>query len=280
MTAAERRRRQTDGGEPSLAGVIGDVEEYLRFELDEGETSVQVSPDVVNELGRAARIPSAAANPSGADVSRPAHTGVREKIGTPRAVDALNEIANSVRSCTRCVLHKTRTKTVPGQGCPTAELMFIGEAPGHDEDLQGLAFVGAAGQLLTKIIEAMGLTRDEVFIANILKCRPPGNETPLPEQMEACMPFLRAQIAAVGPKVIVTLGGTALQGLFGPTVPGVTRARGKWMVHEGIDTMPTFHPSYLLRSPSAKKDVWADMIEVLRRVGRTPPPRHKERAGD
>ena len=152
--------------------------------------------------------------------------------------------------------------------------MFVGEAPGEDEDLQGLAFVGRAGQLLTKMIQAMGYTREEVFIGNILKCRPPENRLPLPDEMETCLPYLRAQIAVLKPKVIVTLGATALRGLLkiDTSVTGITRLRGKWLSYEGVDLMPTLHPSYLLRTPSAKKDVWDDLKQVLHRIGRTPPP--------
>jgi DNA polymerase len=133
--------------------------------------------------------------------------------------------------------------------------------------------VGLAGQLLTRMIVAMGFSREQVFIANICKCRPPGNRPPEPDEMEACLPFLRAQIAALRPKVIVALGGTALFGLL--QVKGITKSRGTWMKYEDIDLMPTFHPSYLLRTPSAKHEVWADLQEVLKRLGRTPPPAKK-----
>jgi DNA polymerase len=149
--------------------------------------------------------------------------------------------------------------------------MFVGEAPGEDEDVQGLAFVGKAGQLLTKMIQAMGCTREEVFIGNILKCRPPNNRTPLPDEIEICLPYLKAQIAILKPKVIVALGATSVRGLL-KLETGITRLRGKWLSFEGIDLMPTFHPSYLLRTPSAKKEAWEDLKAVLARLGRTPPP--------
>ncbi len=175
-------------------------------------------------------------------------------------------------SCALCPLHKTRTNTVPGQGHPHPEIMFIGEGPGQDEDLKGLAFVGRAGQLLTKIIEAMGFTRDEVFIGNIVKCRPPNNRVPLPDEMQACLPYLHEQIALLKPKVIVALGGTAVKGLF-QTQTGITKLRGQWMSYQGIDCMPTYHPAYLLRNPPEKKWVWEDMKDVLAHLGRKPPPR-------
>jgi DNA polymerase len=155
--------------------------------------------------------------------------------------------------------------------------MFIGEAPGEDEDIQGLAFVGPAGQLLTLMIEAMGFTREEVFIANILKCRPPLNRKPQPNEMDCCLPFLKAQIALLKPKAIVALGGTAVQGLLKIEV-GITRLRGQWHTFEGIDVMPTFHPAYLLRNPSAKREVWEDLKEVLRRIGRPVPVRKNARS--
>ena len=148
--------------------------------------------------------------------------------------------------------------------------MFVGEAPGADEDEQGLAFVGRAGQLLTKMIAAMGFKREEVFIANILKCRPPDNRPPTPEEMAICIPYLKRQIAEVQPKVIVALGATAVLGLLNLT--GISKLRGNWQTFEGIDLMPTYHPSYLLRNPVMKKEAWSDLQVVLKRLGRTPPP--------
>lgn len=186
----------------------------------------------------------------------------------------LSALTDEIAHCRRCALHNTRTNTVPGQGNPQPDLMFIGEAPGEDEDLQGKAFVGRAGQLLTRIIEAMGFTRAEVFIGNILKCRPPNNRKPAPEEMQVCLPFLQAQIAALRPRVIVALGATAVEGLLQPGPDfRISHVRGKWHEFSGIPLMPTYHPSYLLRNPIAKKDVWIDMQEVLRRLGRQPPPR-------
>lgn len=187
------------------------------------------------------------------------------------APDALALIAKRIASCKKCRLCETRTNTVPGQGNPAPDIMFVGEGPGADEDEQGLAFVGRAGQLLTKIIEAMGLTREEVFIGNIVKCRPPDNRVPEPDEMEKCIPYLKEQIAILRPKVIVCLGATAVKGLFGPDLEGITKIRGQWRTYEGIDTMPTYHPAYLLRNPPMKTDAWKDMKEVLRKLGRPVP---------
>jgi DNA polymerase len=180
------------------------------------------------------------------------------------------ELEAMVAACSRCGLSQSRKNTVFGSGNRSAELMFIGEAPGFDEDVQGLPFVGEAGQLLTKMITAMGFDRKEVFIANILKCRPPGNRTPLPDEMAVCIPVLKRQIQLVNPKVIVLLGSTALKGIYNPKM-GITSARGKWIECMGVQTMPTYHPSYLLRNPAAKKDVWSDLQQVMKVFGKAPP---------
>ena len=168
--------------------------------------------------------------------------------------------------CTKCRLAGTRTQVVFGTGSPNADLMFVGEAPGRDEDLQGEPFVGRAGQLLTDIIKAMKLTRDDVYIANVIKCRPPENRNPEPDELDACRPYIRRQIEFIKPKVIVTLGKFALQSLTGKTY-AVSAARGVWTQYEGIKVMPTYHPAYLLRTPSAKKDVWTDMKKVMGELG-------------
>jgi uracil-DNA glycosylase family 4 len=205
---------------------------------------------------------------------QPPSTSAASSPSSDSVTATLSALTDEITHCQRCALHNTRTNTVPGQGNPQPELMFIGEAPGEDEDLQGKAFVGRAGQLLTRIIEAMGFTRAEVFIGNILKCRPPNNRKPAPEEMQVCLPFLQAQIAALRPRVIVALGATAVEGLLQPGPDfRISHVRGKWHEFSGIPLMPTYHPSYLLRNPIAKKDVWIDMQEVLRRLGRQPPPR-------
>ncbi len=177
-------------------------------------------------------------------------------------------LAEEVRACTRCALHEKRQQTVFSRGDPFAELVFVGEGPGADEDAQGEPFVGPAGQLLDKMVAAMGYRRDQVYIANIVKCRPPSNRKPEPEEMASCMPFLSQQLGFVKPRVLVALGATAVQGLCG-TTEGITRLRGKWKLYKGsIPIMPTFHPAYLLRNPAAKREVWSDLQDVMKHLGK------------
>ncbi|HYR45489.1 MAG TPA: uracil-DNA glycosylase [Thermoanaerobaculia bacterium] len=182
--------------------------------------------------------------------------------GGPAAVPGsfpdLPTLQKFLAGCPRCKLSKGRTNIVFGQGSPKAELMFVGEAPGREEDEQGLAFVGRAGQLLTKIIEAMGRKREDVWIGNIIKCRPPENRNPERDEVEACRPFLEEQIRLISPKVIVTLGTFAAQVVLDTDEP-IGRLRGRWRSARGVRVMPTFHPAFLLRSPERKKDVWEDM---------------------
>jgi DNA polymerase len=182
-------------------------------------------------------------------------------------------LAEEVRGCTACVLHEKRQQTVFSRGDPFAEIAFVGEGPGADEDAHGDPFVGAAGQLLDRMIAAMGYGRDDVYVCNIVKCRPPNNRKPEPEEMATCMPFLARQLGFVRPKVLVALGATAVQGLCG-TTEGITRLRGKWKLYKGTTPiMPTFHPAYLLRNPAAKREVWMDLQAVLKHLGRSPPAR-------
>jgi DNA polymerase len=182
----------------------------------------------------------------------------------------LNVMRDEVIACTSCELHKARKQTVFSRGNPSAELVFIGEGPGADEDAQGEPFVGAAGQLLDRMIRAMGFERDDVYICNVVKCRPPKNRTPEPEEMDACSGYMHEQIALVGPKVMVALGATAIKGLLGTSM-GITRMRGSWKLYRAsIPVMPTFHPAYLLRNPDAKRDVWEDLKAVVRKLGREP----------
>jgi DNA polymerase len=184
----------------------------------------------------------------------------------------LQMLEEAVRPCTRCGLAKGRKQTVFARGTGSSGVCFVGEGPGADEDAQGFPFVGKAGQLLDRMIEAMGLDRDEVYVCNVVKCRPPDNRKPELEEMAACMPYLNQQLELVAPQVIVALGATAVQGLFG-TTEGITRMRGKWKTLRQIPVMPTFHPAYLLRTPAAKREVWEDLQEVLRKIGRAPPAR-------
>jgi uracil-DNA glycosylase family 4 len=181
----------------------------------------------------------------------------------PRSTeDVLVEIRQDIGDCTRCKLCKLgRTQIVFGVGSPRAQLMFVGEAPGQDEDIQGEPFVGRAGQLLTKIIEAIGLTRQEVYIANVIKCRPPQNRNPEPDEVASCEPFLFRQIDAIKPRVIVALGTFAAQCLLKTNDP-ISRMRGRIYKYRGAQLIPTFHPAFLLRSPERKRDVWEDMKKV------------------
>ncbi|MDO8679828.1 MAG: uracil-DNA glycosylase [Acidobacteriota bacterium] len=194
-----------------------------------------------------------------------ADVGVSEPADAPeaRVSDTLDAIKIDVGpQCPRCKLCGLgRTQTVFGVGNAKARLMFVGEAPGEEEDKRGEPFVGKAGQLLTKIIEAIGLTRDQVYIANVIKCRPPGNRNPEPDEVAACEPFLFRQIDAIQPKVIVPLGKFAAQCLL-KTADPITRLRGRTFEYRGATLIPTFHPAYLLRNPSAKREVWEDMKKV------------------
>ena len=184
---------------------------------------------------------------------------------------SLQAVRDDLGDCRRCRLAGGRKTIVFGQGNPEAELMFVGEAPGADEDEQGLAFVGRAGQLLTDIIEkGMKLRRADVFIANVLKCRPPQNRNPEPDEILSCQPFLEAQIRAIQPRVIVGLGKFGAQWLLKTAEP-ITRLRGRMGEFQGIPVMPTYHPAYLLRNAAGKKDVWEDMKVVLKLLGRPVP---------
>jgi uracil-DNA glycosylase family 4 len=181
----------------------------------------------------------------------------------------LDEIRRELGDCRRCKLCDGRKNIVFGSGNPRAELVFVGEGPGADEDQQGVPFVGEAGQLLTKMITAMGYHRDDVYICNVVKCRPPGNRNPEPDEVTACEPFLRAQLKAVQPKVIVALGKFAAQTLLRDST-AISKMRGHWREYEGIKLMPTFHPAYLLRQPAEKKKVWEDLQQVMKFFGKQP----------
>jgi uracil-DNA glycosylase len=219
---------------------------------------VQASPPP----NAAPSLPVSPRAPSAADPSSPEREAARQRLLV---------LADEVKACTKCALYATRKQTVFARGNPGAELCFVGEGPGADEDAQGFPFVGAAGQLLDRMIAAMGYQRDEVYVCNIVKCRPPNNRKPDPSEMAECVPYLREQLALVAPRAIVALGATAVEGLIGAG-GGITRLRGQWKLYNSIPVMPTFHPAYLLRTPTAKREVWADLQAVLKHLGRTPPP--------
>lgn len=235
-----------------LAQVAAELARHLRWAQEKGETEVPFPAPGAAEPPRAGT--DAPPRASKNLVAPPTLRQVREELG----------------DCRRCGLCEGRRTIVFGDGSETAELVFVGEGPGSEEDQQGLPFVGAAGQLLDRMIEAMGYRRDEVYICNVVKCRPPGNRNPLPDEVAACEPFLRAQLAAIRPKAIVALGKFAAQALLRDETP-ITRLRGTWREYEGIPLMPTFHPAYLLRSPAEKRKTWDDLQQVMARLGKTRP---------
>ena len=192
---------------------------------------------------------------------------------TPRGPGSLSALRTEIGDCQRCKLAPGRTNLVFGVGNPQARLMFVGEAPGADEDAKGEPFVGRAGQLLTEIItKGMGLRREDVYIANVIKCRPPGNRNPEPDEVASCEPFLIRQLELIKPQVIVALGKFAVQTLLRSKTP-ITKLRGQWADYRGIKVMPTFHPAYLLRNPGDKRLVWADIKAVMAELGLPVPPR-------
>jgi DNA polymerase len=184
--------------------------------------------------------------------------------------DTLERIREDLGECTRCRLHKQRNKIVFGAGNPRAELVFVGEGPGHDEDVQGLPFVGRAGKLLTQMIEAMGLRREDVYICNVVKCRPPENRKPEDDEVATCSPYLYRQLEVIKPKAVVCLGATAAQALL-KTKDSISRYRGQWFDFRGTKLLVTYHPAYLLRNPAAKGDVWKDLQKVMAYLGIVPP---------
>ncbi|BBO81756.1 hypothetical protein DSCO28_23220 [Desulfosarcina ovata subsp. sediminis] len=192
------------------------------------------------------------------DQGTPTETGVVETM--PETLDAIRA---DLGECTRCPLSRGRSHIVFGEGDPRARLVFVGEGPGFEEDRCGHPFVGPAGQLLTKIIAAMKLSRETVYIANIVKCRPPGNRNPEPDEIRCCLPFLKRQLAAIGPQAICTLGGVAAQTLLESKTP-ISRLRGRFHEFMGIPLMPTFHPAFLLRNPNKKREVWEDVQKIMK----------------
>ena len=188
--------------------------------------------------------------------------------------DTLLKIREDIGDCTRCKLHKGRNKIVFGDGNPRAELVFIGEGPGADEDQQGLPFVGRAGKLLTQMIEAMGLQRGDVYICNVVKCRPPENRAPEPDEVATCSPYLLRQVDVIHPKVIVCLGAVAAKTLL-QTTRGISQFRGQWLEWRGHKLLATYHPAYLLRNPNAKGEVWKDLQKVMAELGLQPPKKSK-----
>lgn len=224
--------------------------------------------------GRGASPPAPVAALSGAQSAR-VDPPPMARPELARSSAALVAVRDALGDCQRCGLHKGRQQLVFGVGHSQADLMFVGEAPGRDEDLQGEPFVGKAGQLLTRMIEAMGLRREEVYICNIIKCRPPNNRDPEPDEVASCEPFLRQQIEAIAPRLIVALGNFAARTLLRSEL-GITRLRGSFHRYQGIPLMPTFHPAYLLRNPEAKRPAWSDLQAVMAEMDRLGLARRRE----
>ncbi len=253
----------TDEGLPEI---VTELRRHLAWQESDGTRVLYRDPTVA-----VAKAPPPVAARAPAVVTNAPTPAVPVAAVSPATgpVQTLDEIRRELGDCKRCKLCNGRTNIVFGSGNPKAELVFVGEAPGQDEDLQGVPFVGKAGQLLTKMNEAMKFSRDDVYICNVAKCRPPNNRNPEPDEIAACEPFLKAQLRALQPKIIVALGKFAAQTLLRDSTP-ITRLRGQWRQYEGVPLMPTFHPAYLLRSPNEKKLAWLDLQEVMKRFGKLP----------
>jgi uracil-DNA glycosylase family 4 len=266
------------------------VEAWLRHHEDLGVSSFYLDRTSANSTRAGSSAPIEPAPVMNAQAGRPSSVSppaVRSTAATPLFVtqapslfeaadrvegDTLEGIRQFMGDCTRCNLHKQRNSIVYGVGNPKAELVFVGEGPGHDEDVQGIPFVGRAGKLLTQMIEAMGLRREDVYICNVVKCRPPENRLPEKDEVATCSPFLLRQLAAISPKAIVCLGACAAQTLLG-TNQSISRFRGQWFDFRGSHLLATYHPAYLLRNPAAKSEVWKDLQKVMAHLGLDPPKR-------
>lgn len=261
---------------PELIEVLRNAREHARFMAEMGVETINDSSPLDNDATtppepvRAATAPTLTEKPANRQpaptVTAAAADSLFGDLGAPEPTFASSEekladIWNDIGDCTRCGLCEGRTQVVNTHGNPKARLMFVGEAPGADEDAQGKPFVGRAGQLLTKMIEAMGMKREDVIIGNVNRCRPPGNRAPTLEEAAICRPFLFREIASIKPEVIVVMGNTALRNLL-EAREGITRVRGKFQDFRGIKVMPTFHPAYLLRDPSKKRETWEDLKMV------------------
>ena len=243
--------------EREFLDIVAQVRTHLEYQRALGVTSVE-------ELTAVAMVqPVAVPAPAVARAASPAPVIVKPLV---LQSDELAAVRTELGDCTRCKLHSNRTNIVFGEGNPHAELVFVGEGPGQEEDQQARPFVGAAGQLLTDIIvKGMQLKREDVYICNIVKCRPPDNRNPEQDEIEACEPFLIKQLLAIKPKVIVVLGNVAAKTLL-KTTEGITKLRGTWKTFQGIPVMPTFHPAYLLRNPKDKVLVWKDIQQVMEKL--------------
>lgn len=225
-----------------FTAILDEVSRTLRHLRDTGTRGFDCAPEILDKLNA---------------------WGRSHAVASAGSTETLEDIRAHLGDCQRCKLCRSRTRIVFGAGNPQARLMFIGEGPGHEEDRAGEPFVGAAGQLLNRIIDAIRLNRQDVYIANVVKCRPPGNRLPEPEEIATCSPFLRRQIRAIRPWFLCTLGSCAAQTLLN-TQEAVSRLRGRFFDYGGIRVLPTFHPAYLLRNPEKKREVWADMKLLMK----------------
>ncbi len=270
---AVNRTPGTDAAQASAAEVLDEVRAYLEYEQSTGLDAVPrrpraPTPSHVVQPTELPPQPSISPSPSPAPARTPSIAAATDLFAAPgvRRAATLEELRAELGDCQRCKLCSGRTHIVFGVGNPQARLMFVGEGPGRDEDLQAEPFVGRAGQLLTEIItKGMKLRREDVYIANVIKCRPPQNRNPEPDEIAACQPFLIRQIEIIQPRVLVALGKFAAQTLLGLQTP-ISRLRGHWYAYQGIKLMPTLHPAYLLRNPDDKRLVWEDIKMVLREL--------------
>lgn len=253
------------GGSAPVTAAATVAMQDIRKEFAEIVSDLRAHLEYQSALGVGV-VPGAGTRPAALPSPAPAPEQ-QKKEETALSAPDLAAVREALGDCMRCRLHRGRKNIVFGEGNPGATIVFVGEGPGFEEDQQGRPFVGEAGQLLTKIIEGgMGIKRADVYICNIVKCQPPGNRNPGPDEVGACIGFLKQQIAAIDPKVIVTLGNVPTQSLLN-TKQGITRLRGTWQSYGDIPVMPTFHPAYLLRSPGEKKKVWEDIQKVMGRLG-------------
>jgi DNA polymerase len=255
----------------TIDGLLAELQRSLRWLSNAGWKGFDCSPETLLRLEEWSRPPTASDKPA-PEVQQPS-----EMLPVPPPALAASESLESIREdlgdCRRCKLWRQRRHIVFGKGDPRARLVFVGEGPGADEDRQGEPFVGAAGQLLTRIIQAMGLSRDRVYICNIIKCHPPGNRNPEADEIAACLPFLERQLAVIAPECICALGAVAARTLLKTDLP-ISRLRGRFHQVRGMAVMPTFHPAYLLRNPEQKRAVWEDVQQIMARLER---PRSQQR---
>ena len=252
---------------------------FLEYKKEAGFKTLEISPETRAKLKRAVanKSPEASLPPSSPPASRPSPAPAPTREPEPTPLDdgiritgkTPDQITEQIKTCTGCGLHASRHLAVPGEGkTDRPDILFVGEAPNPDEDAQGRPFSGEHGQLLTKMIGAMGYRREEVFITNIVKCRTPGCRIPHADEVSTCMTYLRAQIKLINPKCIVAMGKPAVEGMLNKPI-AITRFRGTWSTFEGIDLMPTFHPGYLQKVPSKKREAWSDLQAVMVKVGKT-----------